>query len=487
MKRFRIGLMAALMAGCWLLALGQSVPVLFMEPDGATEKGQLPGYKAVTDPERIRTYAAWMDNACARMALDLYRSAWGLAHPEDPQPLYAIALVAGGNYADLGFRLKEGEGWTLHEGTAYIKLAPEDWVFTSTFLHETGHVVLSVLNGGEGIASQDLACIPHTTAALTDRGTAFNEGFAIHLETLMAHLGADPVVTERYGHVRFQFGPAAARHGEYFRQSMDLLTYAQPRSRYMDVRENAFAFAPAFKGPDYLRVQLDKARDFSELRDADQLLESEGFTATFFFSLLLRGKVAPGEAGLKERQQQVLATLYDVLHAKASTPERPYLLDFVSAFIRRYPEQAGEVVDVLLDLSHGVFVDRGAATLWREHYLGALRLDLAEKDNPKIAKARQEWRERVLADPQALYANLGPPIRCEVPSVSVRLVAFGESAPLSFDLNTAEEGVIRLVPGIGEREIKSWISQRKARAFADVGDFRKRAGLSKRTLASMKM
>src|SRR6266508_4308910 len=63
--------------------------------------------------------------------------------------------------------------------TSYIKLAPEDWVFSTTLLHETGHMLLSMLNGGRQVPKREIASISHTTAALTDRGTAFDEGFAI--------------------------------------------------------------------------------------------------------------------------------------------------------------------------------------------------------------------------------------------------------------------------------------------------------------------
>ena len=80
-----------------------------------------------------------------------------------------------------------------------------------------------LLNNG---ARAQIACIPHTTAALTDRGTASNEGFAIHLETLAAHTASEPVVKERYHHPNFLFGVSHHRRSEYYRQSMDLLTYS---------------------------------------------------------------------------------------------------------------------------------------------------------------------------------------------------------------------------------------------------------------------
>ncbi len=159
--------------------------------------------------------------------------------------------------------------------------------------------------------------------------------------------------------------------------------------------------------------------------------------------------------------------------------------DRVETYLRMFPDEAGEVIDVLLDLSHGVFVDRDAAALWREHYLGALRLDPAERDNQRIEAARKRWRERVAEDPAVLYERLGPQLRVEVRGCTVELPGFGYSAPLSFDLNTVEEGIIRAIPGISDAEVASWLAQRAERPFASAEDFRKRAGVRPETLAAL--
>lgn len=485
--------------GCLLCALLLAFPaeaqvegvrLMFMEPEATAEAGQPPTYRLVTDPERAKTYTAWTNNEAARMALELYQRAWRIAHKNDQaraqNPVYYIALVPEGNHADVGFRLRSDAGQEAYPHMAYVKLDPDEPTFRTTLLHETGHVLLYLLNGGMKIPGRDIASIPHTTAALTDRGTAFSEGFAIHLETLAAHLTTDPAMRDRYHHQRFLFGPSHQRQSEYFRHSIDLLTYSQSRARYYEIRENNFAFAPAFRGPDYLRVQLDKSRDFATLRDANQLLQSEGFYASFFFSFLLRGERAPTAETIHQRQDKVLATLAEMFRSRAMEPDAPYLLYFVETHMQMRPAEAGEAVDVLLDLSHGVFVDRHAATLWRDHYLGALRLDLAERNNEKIAAARSQWRTEALKHPNVLSALLGPQIRCEVPARSVMLVAFGEAAPLSFDVNTVEEGIMRLIPGITDSQIDTWLLQRRQKAFSDVDDFKKRAGLSEHVLARLK-
>jgi hypothetical protein len=342
-------------------------------------------------------------------------------------------------------------------------------------LHETGHVVLSVLNRGDGIPTLQLVSIPHTTAALTDRGTAFNEGFAIHLETLAAHLSDAPDMRKRYRHERMAFGGARLAHSEYSRHAADLATFSQDLARYQAIRDNHFAFASGYREPDYLRVQLEAARDFATLRNANQLLQSEGFYASFFFAYLMRGDAIPSSETLAERQDKMFAALAEHFADEPMTPDAPHMLHFVETHMRMFPDEARDVVNVLLDLSHGVFVDVAAAELWREHYMAALRLDLEVVRGDQVESARGRWREAVLRDPQVLYSRLGAQIGCTVSEVKVLLVAFGRAMPLSFDINTVQEGIIRLIPGISDADVLRWLDERERAPFTSVEDFKKRA------------
>lgn len=229
-----------------------------------------------------------------------------------------------------------------------------------------------MLAGGRQLDGKEVASIPHSTAALSDRTTAFSEGYAIHLETLAAHLARGADLRRRYYHEAVGFGDVPYRESEYYRAAADLTTHSQDQARYFDVRENHFAFESAFRGPDYLRVQLERARDFASLRDANQLLQSEGFYASFFFLFVMRGTQIPAEEtiSLRERQiQRAMAAMFSEVKADISTP---WLLELVTQYTRLYPEERTAVVDALNDLSHGVFVDPAAAALWREHYLASL-------------------------------------------------------------------------------------------------------------------
>jgi hypothetical protein len=480
--------------GCALLlvpALAAPAPpaaFVFMEPEPGGPAGEPPLFRRVTDRARLAELTAWTENDAARWALDVYRTAQAVATRRDPalQPAsFYVALVPNGESTAVGFRVRTGSAVEPYPRAAYVRLGPEEWRFVGTLLHETGHVALAMLAGGREIPRRAIATIPHTVAALTDRGTAFDEGFAIHLETIVAHSSAAPEVRRWYRHDRFLFGPAAGLRGEYFDHAADTLGFAQSLARYAEVRDNAFAFASAFTGPDYARAQVDATRDFASLRDADQLLQSEGFTATFFFSVLVRGEPPPNADVIRQREERVMVTLAQMFATRPCTADTPFLLEFLESYRRVYPTESVELLDVLLDLSHGVFVGADAATLWREHYLAAVHADEAHVETKRIETARASWRAAAIRDPGVLHARLGPQLRCEVPGRRVVLPGMGVDAALSFDVNTAEEGVVRLVPGITDGEVASWLAARARTPFADVADFKARAGLSEKVLAGM--
>jgi len=479
-------------AACSLLIAATAAAgprLVFMTPVGEVAEGQLPTYRRVTDDTMVGGYEAWLQNESAQFALGLYERAYDVMRRRgsagDETPTYHVALVPGGNHADSGFRLEDGDTIREYAKRAYIKLNPDQRAFGNTFLHETGHVLLSILSGGEGIPVVGIPSIPHTTAALTERGTAFNEGFAIHLETIVAHISDDADMRARYRHERMDFGNLDIRESEYYRHAADLMSYSQSVARYYEVRENNYAFAPACREPDYLRVQLEKSRDFSTLLDANQLLQSEGFYASFFFSMAARGNGIPDRSTLNERYERTFAAIADMFATHDVAPDAPYLPWFVESYIKLHPKHAGEMTDLLLDLTHGVFVDAEAATLWSKLYKAARSLDLKNLPRDEIKSAYRRWGDAVRKDLSVLYSRLGPQLPCEVPSLEVTLVALGGSAPVAFDLNTVQEGIIRMIPGIDSEAVGHWLAERAKAPFKSIEDFKTRMRLSAETVAKL--
>jgi hypothetical protein len=304
--------------------------------------------------------------------------------------------------------------------------------------------------------------------------TAFSEGWAIHLETIAAHLATGRGLRSQYHRTAVLFNEGPYHDMEYFRPAADLASFAQNLARYASVRDNEYAFQSGFKGPDYLRAQLEKSRDFAALRDANQLLQSEGFYASFFFLFSIRGNDPPSEDLLHERDQKMLKAMQAMFARLHPQEDTPWLLEFVKSYMEAFPAERTEIVEVLNDLSRGVFVDPDAASVWRAHYMAALKLDLEHLNKTAILERRRSWNDRASKDPSILFSLLGPQIPCKVKTVTVRLEAFGEDEPLLFDVNTAEEGVLRTIPAMSEDLLNRWTGERSRQPFTSLDDFQKR-------------
>jgi DNA uptake protein ComE-like DNA-binding protein len=206
---------------------------------------------------------------------------------------------------------------------------------------------------------------------------------------------------------------------------------------------------------------------------------------SFFFLFVMRGTAPPAESVIAQRERQILESMRAVFSSSSSDTSRKWLLDLVVEYMKLFPDQKAAIVDALNDLSHGVFVDPSAATLWREHYLATLRLDQQKMNIQAINAARKKWREQVLENPQILFSRLGPEIPCTLPGTKVRLEALGEDAPVRFDINTAPAGILRLIPGITDAEVGAWLAWRSERPFASVDDFQYRGSLRPAILAAL--
>jgi hypothetical protein len=435
----------------------QAQTPVFLEPLGKidTNRAEIEGAKPLYRRIDGTKYLPWLETDAGRRALRLYAQAFRIleeiGNPQHQPREYYIALVPDGNHASVGLRIQTGKGIEDHPNLAYILLDPQPRSFESTVLHETGHVAMSMLAGGRQLPRADISSIPHSTASLSDRATAFSEGYAIHLETLAAHYARDRSARARFHHEAVLFGDGPFREVEYFRHSADLATYSQSLARYTAVRENDYSFAPAYCGTDYLRDQLEKARDFATLRNANQLLQSEGFYASFFFLFLMRGDAMPSEDVVAARQERMLRAMAATFAAVKMEEDTPWLPHLAVQYMKLFPDDKAALVDALNDLAHGVFVDPDAAALWRGHYLAALRLDRKGMSLDALQAARKRWREQVSARPEVLFSLLKPQVRCEVKSVEIRIEAFGEASPLLFDVNTAPDPILRLAGGACSR------------------------------------
>ena len=439
-----------------------AVEVRFLEREGKDAP-----WTPIGDAARVAELRAMLDNEPAGFALALYRLAWELAPPADlpGPPVLHIGIEPGGNHAETGLVLVEDGRRRELPGVPYLRLEADRDVFRGTLLHETGHAIHALLAAGavgDGHAGA-IAPIPHSTAAITDRRTAFNEGFAIHLETVLGHCGGDDTARAFYDHAALRHGPTGDRSAEYYFPIKDVMTYAQTFSRYQAVRDGMYAFETAARG-DYLRVQLDPARDLRTLREPGALVASEGFVASVVFQVIAKDGCAGDLAALVPRYRPLFLALRD---AEASPGAAP-LVDLVIAL-------GGDALAVFLDLSRGVTVDAEAAEVWARLYDASLALDLEARAAilEDLEARRIRWQGEVAADPAVLARRLGPVVAVQTER-KVGVVLFGDPLPMSFDLNAAGPPLLALVPGWTGDHAAAVVAERAARPFADLDDARAR-------------
>ncbi len=438
------------------------VEVVLMEPVGETDEDDLQRYALIADEERTARIREWMDNEAAEMALHLYRSAWitrGTA--PDAIPPFHVAVMPGGNHADAGFALMGEAGPELHAGIPYVKLDERPFRYEQTLLHEMGHVVLDVL--GAPSPQLDGGYVFHTTPAVIDRWTAFNEGFAIHLETVYSERASARGRRTHYDNRSPVFG-------EFGRHRVapldDLRTLSQTRQRYTAVRDNRFAHPAAYQGEDLLRHAVDPERDLARLRNASQLLACEGFAATVFYRLVTSAAAGDDLAALE--YGPLMAALAEVFAKGRGDAEHTWLIETVVALSATQPGAR----DVFLDLTRGATVSGEAVALWPDLYGAALRVDVGRyaELQTQLNELYTGWITALDARELDLADAVGPEVWVCAEAVTVKPQMIPDPIPLCIDLNAADIAELRALPGAEGAWVDAFLAARAESPFASLAD-----------------
>ncbi|MBT3786324.1 hypothetical protein HOF92_15220 [bacterium] len=448
-----------------------------------------PLYEEIKDSSKLATIRGYLDNERARTAISLYRSALEFSGAKQgglsPDSPYYIAIQEGGNHASSGFRLLSGGKIRMMTDTPFIMLGFQPHRFQTTFLHETGHVLLGVLgkNLPEG---SPIASIPHSTAALSDRWTAFNEGFSIALETFAAHYGKNHDQNAYYRNHTFPIGDKNLFESGFFQNLRDFWSYSQNWNRYSMVRDNHFSFQVPRGMRGYLNIQLSPDRDRSAPRSTAQLLISEGFHATFFFRLISMLY----EQDKKSKMEELAVSLQPLMKALQSTfqtklkKDAPYLLHFVISLATLDSNLSEKVLKLLFQLSHGAFGDNQYAQTWKALHQASVEINFAVLSplEKKVRESQQDLWLGFQKDPNSLLKWDSPIVRTLVADLYVTMpVVFGaRKIPLSFDLNTVQPNVLREIEFLNESEVERICTQRSQKPYDSSKDFQTRSGLNEK-------
>lgn len=390
------------------------------------------------------------------------------AGAKTPGPTWLFLAKEEGGFARRGFWLKDDkqERWV---DAPFVDLVVDpasvaDGSFEEIFAHELGHVFLRRLlpHLPEGYSRA-----PHGSMTITDDATAFDEGFAIHMQALARRLTRN----ERL---------KAQDLGLEYKPFVPLwLSNLDRTLRIEGMRNNWFIhrqLALPGSGDAIARRDLSTLFDTARLKNGNQMLASEGVIATLFYRALVPGPVE--REPLLSRYQRLFDALAEMNHREL-TPDTPLFLELAETYARDNPEDGARILRLIVETTYGATADptlaRQTEALAEKGRLGDIEGFVAELKPARAAMLRLE--DAVVRSPRGLRAGLGPAIWLLNGNARA---SRGEDAPdLTLNLNTAEKEQLMTLPDIDDAVAERLLdSRRNQGTFRNLDDFIARGGLS---------
>jgi len=436
------------------------------------------------------------------------KQAWLAGNSRGP---LCVALSAGDPRPMVGIGPAGTEGnWNgeLNQETCFVRLHWAEEKLDSfvhdndaILLHELGHLLMMRVLGPESL--DDFSPRPcsasrmHLTTTITDRVTAFHEGWANALQCLA--LERSPLAGEEDRGLTFDPSPAA-----------HWLCTAENRRRYAGIKRNLFVYhasdPPAEAIQDlspYQTIVWDSTSavpDEPRLKEPGQLVANEGWIATLFFYLLtdptLCGSYSPMEyyldflppevrddpqmqdlhprelfSPLENQMLKILKTAYRHLGLGKQVRDhqtRPWVIPLLEGYCTDHPRESESATRLLFELSCFTLACPEAEDLWREiHTAGRLG------HIPSLRRLMVEWQQmaeravaRVMVE-RKLDTRLGPEIWLANPHVQVPPAYWVDAplSPLTFDLNACRLADLLTVFGLTPELGRTIIRERRARGY----------------------
>lgn len=407
------------------------------------------------------------------------------------EPLY-IHVKKGGNMPQCGFFLRENGRDADKTQAYYIEMPPDPTQFETIFAHENGHLIDYYLGDLE-FRKRPVRFV-HTAPAVTDYLTAYVEGWGIHFETLTADLTANAAARAMY---TFD----GAKGNAYFIHAQDPMNLAHKSKRYFWVKSNLFAFQRVYRAcpgetaensvRNFVYNWMSADYDSGAVRNAQQMLSSEGVAATFFYRLVcdpavqkryrdrefyapfLSGDAAPDPAArftpLENAYLKIIFAKHELLknYAKDKLESGgPLLFDFAAQYARSFPEDSKDVLTHFYMTTYFTTVLDDASALYRNLDCGA-HFTLFDPALPKAAV--QEAFNRIqgvltsAATAEVSARCLGEPLWIQ----NDRFDLGEKDSPmtLSINLNAAEKFELLTLPGVDAPAAERFLARREKSIF----------------------
>jgi hypothetical protein len=369
-----------------------------MNPTGKEVDG-LP--EMVSMPDTAQTYKTvfgHIENSFVSEFLDLYFLAqiylMNQNKTDRVEPAYIALTENQGGFAKTGFAFRVGDKTVIKPRSPYVDIttgqatAPPERLmsFTQLYPHEMGHVLYHMLSPEDSLDNNTYNVDMHFFSIVTDYSTAFNEGFAEHIENVSRLREKNEVIREGIladvQHIDMASKHAISGFKKDFQYPFRLGFYKASMLNWYQKYEDYKRYAHALSGDvrfqnavlslgkteDQLTyrnsgVELDKGA----LRNYVQLISTEGSVSAFFTHLtdsdlprrytdrefykkfLYDSTLIefPPEHLFSPLQNQFLKYIH-VLHNHVvfNNSSDAQLTDFIDGYMQEFPSEAPMVRDI---------------------------------------------------------------------------------------------------------------------------------------------
>lgn len=396
-----------LVLGCVLSAVDisaqQSRYLVLIEPTGDSIDG-MPEMKYIPDTSQIYHFADSISRITfIREAIELFQLAQQYAFNkgliEQIEPAYLAVTKNQGGFARQGFFLRMPDDRVADKSKAhYVDLtrgtltsSPERLSsVTQIYPHELMHAIYRMLcsSGLEEASSYNVNM--HYFSVITDYNTAFNEGFAEHMEAVSQEFEPDNFIKEgRKREIDSEIERIQPRIDGFRRDcgwpfrlgyyKAIMLLWYQP---FEDYKRNVYVFGDEATfvnfSPDLKSVRdritwrntgIDQ--DKSRKKNLVQMMANEGFISTFFTQLAMSElkdayrqadfyrQFRPDTSGVNNPLedlsplQNLFMKYFYVLDqsVKFGSSEKSQFIDFIDGYCRIFPEEAHVLVRIFKGLT----------------------------------------------------------------------------------------------------------------------------------------
>ena len=349
--------------------------IVVLKGTNETKDGR-PVYELMEDDKAFVEIA---NNSFIKKSLELYSEAQKYSTMEDKNMYFAFKENSG-CYGNIGFYLKKDGQLYDKTKSAYIELSTGQLKrfgaldsITQILPHEMGHVLQKIVTANDEDVKQNSVDM-HYSNIITEYSTAFSEGFGEHFEVVSRmyeeNTGVKNSIYRDIDRTKNTTKPMidGGNRDFIFPLRLDYYREVSPfwQQKYENLKRHELGLNGdgKYKNLSYDFMETEKSilfrnmglsQDKSKIKSLEQSLSTEIVISNFFVNLITTDTVE-----LEKRYDKI----FNVFNKYLNKNDKPQLIQFVSGYIKEYPEERERLLSIFKDSTGYEFTEECAPEIW---------------------------------------------------------------------------------------------------------------------------